>query len=317
VSRADDFMIVALKTLKRPSNDSSQSAKKRHTELMSNAIAPALAAELIARGLKEARPTGDNEDGGRQGAERRLSGAIGAKKVDVSWATEESGLLLAISVKCIMWPDAKTGNFQKNMTNRREGLLFESVTLHRRFPYSVLGGFMLFHKDAEHDGTAKRSCTFINAHRALKLFTGRSDPAGRDEQYERLFIGLVDDNPVAPSIRYYEAGKPDTPVSLDKCLDDLLRMVVDRDPDLWALLGPNDEKEPGDLSPLSIAGFGRGGTLLKRSPKGKKKGAKAAPPAPATQLQLEEDGDPDVAADENDDADVEDGDDEEDPDDVG
>jgi hypothetical protein len=97
-------------------------------------------------------------------------------------------------------------------------------------------------------------------------------------------------------------------------------MVVDRDPDLWALLGPNDVKEPGDLSPLSIAGFGRGGTLLKRSPKGKKKGAKAAPPAPATQLQLEEDGDPDAAADENDDADdadVEDGDDEENPDDVG
>jgi hypothetical protein len=260
---------------------------------MSNAIAPALAAELIARGLREARPTGDHEEGGSKGAERRISGAIGAKKVDVTWATPESGLLLAISVKCIMWPDGSTGNFQKNMTNRRSDLLFESVTLHRRFPYSVLGGFMFFHKLARHDDTPKRSSTFVNAHRALKLFTGRFDPAGRDEQYERLYIGLVDDNAFSPSIEYYEAGKAGVAIPLDKCLDDLLRIVVDRDPDLWALLGPDDEKEPGpDLSPLSIAGVGSGGTLLKRT-KGNKKG-KTTPAAASTQLHLEDQGDPDA-----------------------
>src|SRR5690606_26082382 len=141
-----------------------------------------------------------------RGAERRMSGAIGAKKVDVTWATEESGLLLAISVKCIMARDKKTGNFQKNLTNRRGDLLFESVTLHRRSSDSVLVGFLFFDEDAREHGTVKRSSTLVNAHRALRLFTGRADPAGRHEQYEHLYIGLVDVKPFNPSIEFFEGG---------------------------------------------------------------------------------------------------------------
>jgi hypothetical protein len=301
VSRADNFIISALKTLTKTASED-QHVKKAFSEAMSNAIAPAIAAELQARGLTEARPLADNEDGGSRGAERRMSGAIGAKKVDVTWATEESGLLLAISVKCIMARDKKTGNFQKNLTNRRGDLLFESVTLHRRFPYSVLGGFLFFDKDARGDGTAKRSSTFVNAHRALRLFTGRLDPAGRDEQYEHLYIGLVDANQFNPSIEYFEAGEPDKPVSLDACLDDLLRIVVERDPDLWALLGPNDEKEPGpDVSPLSIARFGRGGVLMKRDmepAKGKAK-KRTSTAIQTSLLQSESEGDPDEDSDDD------------------
>lgn len=37
--------------------------------------------------MKEARPVGGGEIG-ISGAERRMSGGIGAKKVDVTWATE-------------------------------------------------------------------------------------------------------------------------------------------------------------------------------------------------------------------------------------
>ena len=75
------------------------------------------------------------------GAERRMDGGLGAKKVDVTWATEHSGLLLAISIKTVNFRDRKTANFQKNLTNRRNDMLFESTTLHRRFPYAALGGF--------------------------------------------------------------------------------------------------------------------------------------------------------------------------------
>ena len=77
----------------------------------------------------------------RSGAERRMDGGLGAKKVDVTWATEHSGLLLAISIKTVNFRDRKTANFQKNLTNRRNDMLFESTTLHRRFPYAALGGF--------------------------------------------------------------------------------------------------------------------------------------------------------------------------------
>ena len=86
--------------------------KKRYSELMSQVVAAAFAEELRQRGLKEARPGGDGELGAT-GAERRMSGGIGAKKVDVTWATEESGLILAISVKCITSKDPKTGTIRR------------------------------------------------------------------------------------------------------------------------------------------------------------------------------------------------------------
>src|SRR5205823_10452975 len=137
----------------------SQSEKKRYSELVSQKIALAVAEELRLRGLREARPAGEG-DLGDSGAERRMAGGLGAKKVDVTWATEESGLLLAISIKTINFRDSKTKNFQKNLVNRRGDMLIEAVTLHRRFPYAVLAAFFFLDKDAESDGTNKRRSTF-------------------------------------------------------------------------------------------------------------------------------------------------------------
>ena len=63
-----------------------------------------------------------------------MEGGIGAKKVDVTWATAEAGLILGVSVKTINWKDKKSANYQKNVTNRRGDLLFEAVTLPSAFP---------------------------------------------------------------------------------------------------------------------------------------------------------------------------------------
>src|SRR5882762_9658367 len=106
MSRADDLIVTALKRLpnRPPDGPGQQTLKKRYSELMSQVLAAAIADELRQRGLKGTRPGGDGEVGSK-GAERRMSGGIGAKKVDVTWATEESGLLLAISVKCLTAKD--------------------------------------------------------------------------------------------------------------------------------------------------------------------------------------------------------------------
>jgi len=77
----------------------------------------------------------------------------------------ESGLLMAISVKTINFRDMRSNNLQKNLTNRRGDMLFESITLHRRFPYAVLAGFLLLDKEAAADDTGRRRTTF--AQRAL------------------------------------------------------------------------------------------------------------------------------------------------------
>lgn len=253
MSRAYDSLVKALKELdEKPLDTAKASTKKAYSEKMSAAVAAALAEELRQRGLKKARPGGDGELG-LSGAERRMSGGIGAKKVDVTWATEESGLLLAISVKCINFSDQKTRNFQKNLTNRRGDMLFESVTLHRKFPYAVLGGFFILDKGAAEDGSGKRASTFLNAHRRLRLFTGRSDPAGRDEQYERLYVVLVDATRFGASMKVFEAGKPHNEITLDRAIDLLLLAAAERDPDFYIAVGPNGEPEPDErMSPLTL-----------------------------------------------------------------
>lgn len=229
----DDFLSAALKTLgEKPKDPARRATKQKYSQQVSEKTALAIAEELRQRGLDGARPALPG-DLGLSGAERRMAGGIGAKRVDVTWATEESGLLLAISIKSINFRDQRSKNFQKNLTNRRGDMLFESVTLHRRFPYAVLGGFLFLDKDAEHDATDKRRSTFLNAHDRFRLFTGRPDPGGRDEQYEQLYVALMDANPFAPTIRIFLAGDPLAEVPIADALDRLVAAVAERNPDFY------------------------------------------------------------------------------------
>lgn len=233
VARSDKLLEAALKSLPaKPPDTVGSTKKKRYSEQISKAVAQAFADELRQRGLKDARP-GLPGGPGKSGAERRMSGGIGAKKVDVTWATEESGLVFGISIKSINWRDKRSGNFQKNLTNRRGDMLFEGVTLHRRFPYAVLVGFFFLDKEAANDSTPKRKSTFENAHMRLKLFTGRSDPAGRDEQYERLYLVLLDANTFKPDYKAYAVGDPKNVLSLESIFEELVTVIADRNPDFY------------------------------------------------------------------------------------
>jgi hypothetical protein len=239
MARVDTLLTTGLKTLgKKPADSDTRAKKKNFSEGISDVVAAAFADELRQRGLKESRPAPPGVVGA-SGAERRMAGGIGAKLVDVTWATEVSGLLLAISVKSIMFRDAKTKNFQKNLTNRRGDMLFESITLHRRFPYAVLGGFLFLDKDAATDATARRHSTFHNAHPRLRLFTGRDDPSGRDEQYERLFVILLDANQFTPTYQVFNVGDPHTPITLEDAFDQLIELIAERNYDFYEAVNGN------------------------------------------------------------------------------
>lgn len=234
MARIDALMAAAVATLpEKPGDEARQADKKAWSEKLSRVVALAFADELRHRGMAEARPAAPGELGD-SGAERRIAGGIGAKKVDVTWSTEESGLILAASIKSINFRDARTRNFQKNLTNRRADMLMEAVTLHRRFPYAVLAGFFFFDAGAYADGTDKRRSTVQNAHARLRLFTGRNDPAGRDEQYERLYLVLLDSlAPGAPSFRAWEVGSPNVEIPLATIFEDLATLVAERNPDFY------------------------------------------------------------------------------------
>lgn len=229
----DGLIEAALRSVgDKPADSALAAEKKAYSEKISNAVAAAVAEGLRTRGLTSARPAPPGEFD-MSGAERRIAGGIGAKKVDVTWATEEAGLLLGISIKTINFRDGRTQNFQKNLTNRRGDMLFEAVTLHRRFPYAVLGGLFCLDHGARLDGTARRRSTFLNTHARLRLFTGRDDPGGRDEQYERLYIVLLDASAAHATFSAYLVGNPDEPVPMDKAIDELVQLTAVRNPDFY------------------------------------------------------------------------------------
>lgn len=236
MARIDDLLIEAIKAAGPRPDDSEEKRKGPWARKISETLALAVAQELRARGMEGTRPAEPGEVGG-SGAERRLAGGIGAKKVDVTWATEESGLIVACSIKTIMFRDAKSKNYQKNLTNRRGDLLFEAMTLHRRFPYAVVAGFFFLDIGSARDGTEKRRNTFDNAFPRLRLFTRRADPSDRDEQFERLYLLLLDANPFAPKITCYEVNDPNNEVELEAAFDDLVLMVAERNFDLYESAG--------------------------------------------------------------------------------
>jgi hypothetical protein len=236
---SSDRLTDALQRLPpKPHDDAKQSDKKRYSELVSAEVALAVAAELRKRGLRDTRPVSKSEATPQSGAERRMAGGIGAKKADVTWSTDQSGLLLGMSIKSINFRDQRTKNFQKNLTNRRGDMLFEAVTLHRRFPYAVLFGLFFLDIGATTDGSATRRSTFDNAHLRLRLFTGRDDPLGRDEQYERLWIVLHDSmQPSHASSNFFLAGNPQKPVAFQDVIAEALELVAGRNPDFYEVVG--------------------------------------------------------------------------------
>ncbi len=209
---------------RRPLDSASRSEKKNYAERLSGQVARALAARLRSLGVADCQP---DPAGGK---ERQFAGGIGAKKVDVSFAREEDGLILGISVKSISFPDRKTKNYQKNLTNRRGDLLAEATTLHQRFPYAVLGGLFLFDEGAARDGTKRRASTVVTAHEYFRAFDRRGSQSNGVERFEAL--GIVLHRAVEPvGYRYFEVGRPGDPIPLDTFLYRLLDRVAERNPD--------------------------------------------------------------------------------------
>jgi hypothetical protein len=114
-------------------------------------------------------------------------------------------------------------------------------------------GLLFLDKDARMDGTPKRRSTFDNAFPRLRLFTGRSDPAGRGEQFERLYLLLVDANPFNPVVQAYHVSDPSTPVALD---DMMAQTRIRRRAELRPLRRGQGGQHPQGLAPCDCTSRG-------------------------------------------------------------
>lgn len=226
----DSVQRAIAKAGQRPADSASQSEKKAYSERLSNALAPALASELRKRGLATALPAEHTEKGAK-GAETRMAGGLGDKKVDVTYATAHAGLVIGISVKTITTKDKKTGNFQKNLQNRKGDLIFEVTTLHKRFPYAVVGGLVFLPAAADTDNAQSKSriSTVARTRQLLKIFNRRSGTRSEEERFEYLAIGLFEESP--PSYKLFEAGDPSRVIDLNSFLSTLMEIVAERNPE--------------------------------------------------------------------------------------
>ncbi|MEW6568462.1 MAG: hypothetical protein AB1449_09930 [Chloroflexota bacterium] len=182
-----------------PPESALQATKKRFSEVLSSYLAREVAQGLRDQGFSGMKPP-------REGpGERAFQGGLGPKKVDVSYADEQHGLLLAVSIKTINFAP-----FGKNLKNRFSDVLSEAITLHMRFPYSVVCALFAFPAAADADVTTGRSIsTFRRATKLLGTVAGRdqyTDPGEKFEHIALLLYQPVVGDGEAPWVRITEAG---------------------------------------------------------------------------------------------------------------
>ena len=172
-----------------PGPDAKQSDKKRYSEVLSAHLAQEVAEGLRQVGFRNVKPAAGGP------SERAFQGGLGPKKVDVSSADEQHGLLLAVSVKTINSPP-----FGKNLRNRFADLCTEAITLHMRFPYGVVCALFAFPAAADQDVTAGRAVsTFRRAMRLMATIADREEYTDPGEKFENVAMMLF--QPAGPGSR--------------------------------------------------------------------------------------------------------------------
>ena len=69
--------------------------------------------------------------------------------------------------------------------------------------------------------------------RACSSSPAANDPAGREEQFERFYLILLESAQL--SLRAFQVGAPNRELALADMLDDLLGLVAQRNPDFYEL----------------------------------------------------------------------------------
>ena len=172
-----------------PDDSSSRETKKRFSEILSSHLAVEVGEGLQAQGFKNVKPI----RGGP--GEKAFQGGLGPKKVDVSYADEQHGLLLAVSIKSINF-----ALFSKNLKNRFADMCTEAITLHMRFPYAVVCGLFAFPTASDEDVTFGRTVsTFQRATKLFKTISGREEYTDPGEKFENftmmLYKPVMNDEP--------------------------------------------------------------------------------------------------------------------------
>jgi hypothetical protein len=195
------FLDAVIATGLIPDSTATREIKKRYSEQLSRNLAIHVAQGLRKAGFPRVKP----EPGGPQ--EKEFQGGLGPKKVDVSYSDEQHGLIFAVSIKTITAPP-----FGKNLKNRFGDLCTEAITLHMRFPYSIVCALFAFPSTADQDHSIKPGrrpvSTFQRATQLFATIGGRREYTDPGEKFENvtmmLFHPVLQDGST-PSVKLFDA----------------------------------------------------------------------------------------------------------------
>ena len=197
----------------RPTENAHRDKKKNYAQRLSNNLAI-----LLANKLRPIKPFGavlpesdgsGTESGSASGTTKK------AKRTDVRYATATTGLELLVSIKTLNFRDTKThretgtvtfGRYTKNMVRNDHELRAEAMDHHERFPYAVMVALFFLPVAACDDGENDKS-SFAHAVVTFRPRAGRSDPSDPAAKFERLFIGLYEQDGSPPSVGFVDVMK--------------------------------------------------------------------------------------------------------------
>jgi len=174
-----------------------QADKKNYAERFSNKLAVLVANKL--------RATGDfpgvlpNPDGSGRETRAATGASKKLKKTDVRYSTFDTGLELLVSIKTYSFRDPRKdkagnvilGRYSKNVVRNDHELRAEAMDHHERHPFAVLAGLFFLPIRACDDGATDKS-SFAHAIMTFRPRAGRILPTDPQQLFERLFVGLYD-----------------------------------------------------------------------------------------------------------------------------
>jgi hypothetical protein len=246
----------------------SREKKQNYSQRLSDHLAIEVADGLRSVGFTSVNPrrevVGAGKHKGKEkiGKEREFQGGLGPKRVDVSFADERHGLLLAVSIKTLNFPgfpkirasgefDYSKPNFSKNVKNRFGELTTEAITLHLRFPFAVVGClYAMPARSMREKGKTMAISTFERAAHLYRTIAGRMVYGDPPEQFEDVTLMLYqpvdgEHSPDQAWVKLYPAGKVQKEISEETYLLTLRDRYNERNP--HAMIG-----EDADLDELDF-----------------------------------------------------------------
>lgn len=171
-------------------SDGNQNAKRHWSETFANGCAVAIADQFRQSEVNNKKILPIDLESGTEPL--TPLGAGTSKRIDVTVADPVLGLELGASLKGLNFRDARSGNFDKNLTGRLYELGDEVRLVHEHLPHAFMVGIFFLPIESAEDKTARANSSFANTVIKLRERTGRLDAAlaGHASRCDLSFVAL-------------------------------------------------------------------------------------------------------------------------------